>query len=218
MISFTGPGVANSQAASILRANGVVVGADGSVATGFPSSECTKALLFLRQTLLNPRRAQRSTVDAMSYAASLGVTTHHRPGARSRRSATRPTARRTKTTSRCTFPFLEVYDQGKGLVRLRINFPAHGDRRRHAELVQRLKNAFQFFGGDMVKSGGIGEFIAQGTTVPGRFLEAARKVGKANWRAEVHSLGRSTQQARMRPDFVQEITAFETVTGEFPAW
>src|SRR5207248_11750391 len=54
MISFSGPGQANSAGASILRAHGVNVGSDGSVAAGFPSSECTKALLYLRQTLLNP--------------------------------------------------------------------------------------------------------------------------------------------------------------------
>src|SRR5438067_7624735 len=48
MISFSGPGQANSAGASILRAHGVNVGSDGSVAAGFPSSECTKALLYLR--------------------------------------------------------------------------------------------------------------------------------------------------------------------------
>jgi hypothetical protein len=215
MISFTGPGMANSRAATILRANGVVVGADGSVATGFPSSECTKALLFLRQTLLNPEERRRSTLDAMSYAASLGVTTHIDQGAfQAVNNATDGAAHEDNFTMH--FPFLENYDQGKGLVRLRINFLHMETDDATPELVQRLKNAFQFFGGDMVKSGGIGEFIAQGTTVPGRFLEAARKVGKANWRAEVHSLGRRANASSPPPDFEQEITAFETVNTEFP--
>jgi len=215
MISFTGPGMANSRAATILRANGVVVGADGSVATGFPSSECTKALLFLRQTLLNPEERRRSTLDAMSYAASLGVTTHIDQGAfQAVNNATDGAAHEDNFTMH--FPFLENYDQGKGLVRLRINFLHMETDDATPELVQRLKNAFQFFGGDMVKSGGIGEFIAQGTTVPGRFLEAARKVGKANWRAEGHSLGRRANASSPPPDFEQEITAFETVNTEFP--
>jgi predicted amidohydrolase YtcJ len=215
MISFTGPGMANSRGAAILRANGVVVGTDGSVATGFPSSECTKALLFLRQTLLNPEERRRSTLDAMSYAASLGVTTHIDQGAfQAVNNATDGAAHEDNFTMH--FPFLENYDQGKGLVRLRINFLHMETDDTTPELVQRLKNAFQFFGGDMVKSGGIGEFIAQGTTVPGRFLEAARKVGKANWRAEVHSLGRRANASSPPPDFEQEITAFETVNTEFP--
>ena len=215
MISFTGPGMANSSAASILRANGVSVGTDGSVAAGFPSSECTKALLFLRQTLLNPAERRRSTLDAMKHAASLGVTTHIDQGAfQAVGNATDGAAHEDNFTMH--FPFLEVYDQGNGLVRLRINFLHMETDDGTPELVQRLKNAFQFFGGDMVKSGGIGEFIAQGVDVPGRFLEAARKVAKANWRAEVHSLGRFNAAGTNAPDFVQEITAFETVNGEFP--
>ena len=60
------------------------------------------------------------------------------------------------------------------------------------ELVQRLKNAFQFFGDDMVKTGAIGEFIAQGTERAEPFHAAALKVAQAGWRAEVHSLGRAT--------------------------
>ena len=81
MISFTGPGQANSAGASILRANGVNVGADGSVAGGFPISECSKALLFLRQTLLNPAERRRSVIDAMNHALLVGVTTHLDQGA-----------------------------------------------------------------------------------------------------------------------------------------
>src|SRR5262249_57245441 len=77
MISFTGPGQANSAGANILRAHGVTVGADGSVAGGFPISECSKALLFLRQTLLTPAERRRSALDAFNHAFLLGVTTHH---------------------------------------------------------------------------------------------------------------------------------------------
>jgi len=80
--------------------------------------------------------------------------------------------------------------------------------------VQRLKNAFPFFGNDMVKTGGIGEFIAAGTAVPGRFLEAARRVAKAGWRAEVHSLGRRASATSAPPDYELEISAFETVNNE----
>jgi predicted amidohydrolase YtcJ len=215
MISFTGPGMANSRAAALLRSNGVTVGTDGSVGGGFPTSECTKALLFLRQTLLNPAERRRSTLDAMNYATSLGVTTHTDQGAfQAVNNATDGAAHEDNFTMH--FPFLENYDQGKGTVRLRINFLHMETVDALPELEQRLKNAFQFFGGDMVKTGGIGEFIAQGTQVPGRFLEAARKVAKANWRAEVHSLGRRANAGSPPPDFEQEITAFETVNTEFP--
>jgi len=213
MISFTGQGMANSKGADILRANGVVVGTDGTVAGGFPTSECTKALLYLRQTLLNPEERRRSTLDAMTYAVSLGVTTHIDQGAfQAVGNATDGAAHEDNFTMH--FPFLEIYDQGKGTIRLRINFLHMETDDATPELVQRLKNAFQFFGGDMVKSGGIGEFIAAQTQVPGRFLEAAKKVAKANWRAEVHSLGRFNAAGTNVPDFVQEITAFDMVNSD----
>src|SRR5512134_610339 len=214
-ISFTGPGAANSRAKSILEANGVAVGADGSVAAGFPSSECTKALLFLRQTLLSPAERRRGVLDAMSYAASLGVTTHIDQGAfQALNNSTDGAAHEDNFTMH--FPFLEIYEEGKGLVRLRINFLHMETDDATPELIQRLKNAFPFFGNDMVKTGGIGEFIAQGTAVPGRFLEAARRVAKAGWRAEVHSLGRRASPTSPPPDYELEVSAFETVNTEFP--
>ncbi|HEX2197086.1 MAG TPA: amidohydrolase family protein, partial [Burkholderiales bacterium] len=121
MISFAGPGATNSAGRSILRNQGVVVGEDGSVAGGFPSSECTKALLYLRQTLLNPAERRRSAIDAMQYAASLGVTTHLDQGAfQAVNSPLDGAAHEDNYTMH--IPFLELYDQGTRIVRLRINF------------------------------------------------------------------------------------------------
>jgi predicted amidohydrolase YtcJ len=215
MISFTGPGATNSAGRSILEANGVAVGANGSVGGGFPTSECTKALLYLRQTLLNPAERRRSTLDAMKYAASLGVTTHIDQGAfQALNNATDGAAHEDNFTMH--IPFLEVYEQGDELVRLRINFLHMETDDATPELIQRLKNAFPFFGDDRVRTGGIGEFIAQGTAVPGRFLEAARRVARAGWRAEVHSLGRRASPTSPPPDYELEVQAFETVNNEFP--
>jgi hypothetical protein len=217
-ISFTGPGATNSAGRSILEANGVVVGANGSIAGGFPSSECTKALLYLRQTLLNPAERRRGTLDAMKYAASLGVTTHIDQGAfQAVNSPLDGAAHEDNFTMH--IPFLEIYEQGLGTVRLRINFLHMEADNATPELVQRLKNAFPFFGNDWVRTGGIGEFI---TTVPNlatapRFLEAAKRVAAAGWRAEVHSLGRRTLMSPTTPaDFELEIEAFEVVDKEFP--
>src|SRR6267142_4806069 len=171
MISFTGPGQTNTVGRSMLRSNGVQVGDDGSVATGFPSSECTKALLFLRQTLLNPESRRRAVIDAMNYAATVGVTTHLDQGAfQAINTAADGAAHEDNFTMH--IPFLEVYDKGKGIVRLRINFLHMESDPNTPELVQRLKNAFPFFGDDMVRSGGIGEFIAAGTNDASPFKAA----------------------------------------------
>ncbi len=216
-ISFNGPSVTNTAGRNIL--NGLVVdgqpisvGLDGAIAgTG---GQSTRALLYLRQTLLNPAERRRATIDAMKYAASLGVTTHIDQGAfQATNTAADGAAHEDNFTMH--FPFLEIYEQGKGLVRLRINFLHMEADDATPELVQRLKNAFPFFGDDLVRTGGIGEFIAQGNNVPGRFLEAARKVAKAGWRAEVHSLGRRANAGSPPTDFELQISAFETVNNEF---
>ena len=216
-ISFNGPSVTNTAGRNILNGlvvdgQPIVVAADGAIAgTG---GQSTRVLLHLRQTLLNAAERRRSTLDAMKYAAGLGVTTHIDQGAfQATNTAGDGAAHEDNFTMQ--FPFLEVYEEGKGLVRLRINFLHMETDDATPELAQRLKNAFPFLGNDMVKTGGIGEFIAQGTAVPGRFLEAARKVAKAGWRAEVHSLGRRASATSAPPDYELEITAYETVNTEF---
>jgi hypothetical protein len=212
-ISFAGPGATNTLGRSILQANGIAVADDGAIAAGFPSSECTKALLYLRQTLLNPAERRRSAVDAMNYAASLGVTTHIDQGAfQSTNTAADGAAHEDNYTMH--IPFLELYDQGTRIVRLRINFLHMETDDNTPELMQRLKNAFPFIGDEWVKTGGIGEFITQGTGP--RFLEAARRVAAAGWRAEVHSLGRRASPTSNPPDYELEISAFEAVNNEFP--
>jgi hypothetical protein len=83
------------------------------------------------------------------------------------------------------------------------------------ELRQRLKNAFPFLGNEWVKTGGIGEFIAQGTNpASSAFLAAAKRVAAAGWRAEVHSLGRRNTPTSNPADFEFEIMAFEAVDAE----
>jgi predicted amidohydrolase YtcJ len=215
MISFAGPGATNSLGRSILMQNGVAVGDDGFVAPGFPSSECTKALLFLRQTLLTPAERRRSAVDAMKYAASLGVTTHLDQGAfQAVNASTDGAAHEDNFTMH--IPFLELYDEGTRIVRLRINFLHMEADQETPELAQRLKNAFPFIGDEWVKTGGIGEFIAQGTNPASPFLAAARRVAAAGWRAEVHSLNRrALPPSTAIPDFEHEISAFEIVNSEF---
>src|SRR5207249_4524590 len=129
--------------------NGVNVGDDGSVATGFPSSECSKALLYLRHTLLTPAERRRSVVDAMNHAALVGVTTHLDQGAfQATNTAADGAAHEDNFTMH--IPFLEIYQQlardDKRMPRLRINFLHMEADPNTPELVQRLKNAFPFFG------------------------------------------------------------------------
>lgn len=75
-------------------------------------------------------------------------------------------------------------------------------------LTERLKNSFKFFGDDMVRTGAIGEFIIAIGASNDLFVAAAKRVAKAGWRAEVHSLSQT--------DYQQEIQGFEAAHAEFP--
>jgi predicted amidohydrolase YtcJ len=214
MISFTGPGSTNSAGKSILQAQGVTVSDTGAIGTN-ANTGCSRALLYLRQTLLNPAERRRSVIDAMNHSLLVGVTTHLDQGAFQ---ATNTTADGAAHEDNYTMhlPFLQIYDQDKGSIRLRINFLHMESDPNTPELVQRLKNAFQFLGNEWVKTGAIGEFIAQGTSTTSPFNAAAEKVAAAGWRAEVHSLGRRATPTSNPADFELEILGFEAANAKYP--
>ena len=202
-IGFFGPSVTNTAGKRFFEAAAlpVTVGADGSIAAG---AETGKATLALRRTLTDDDR-RRSTLDAMAYAASLGVTTHLDQGA-FQATGTPADVSASEDNYAMHLPFLRVYDEQRGIVRLRINYLHRDTDTTVSTLDERLRNAFPFFGNDMVRTGGIGEFIAEAYAGGPVFLEAARRSAKAGWRVEVHSLTGT--------DFQTQIQAFETVQAE----
>ncbi|HYQ67562.1 amidohydrolase [Actinophytocola sp.] len=202
-IGFSGPSVTNSLGKKFFEAAAlpVTVGADGSIASG---TETGKATLALRKTLTFDDR-KRSVVDAMAYAASMGITTHLDQGA-FQATGTPADGAAHEDNYRMQLPFLSVYDEGRGTVRLRINFLHQDTDTNVTTLQQRLLNTFKFFGNDMVRTGAIGEFIAASYFGGPVFLEAARRSAQAGWRIEVHSLSAT--------DFQSQIQAFEAVNAE----
>ena len=200
---FSGPSVTNSRGKAFFeRAElPVTVGAGGAIAAG---EQTGRATLALRRALTFEQRL-RSARDAMAYAASLGVTTHLDQGA-FQATGTPSDGAAHEDNFTMHLPFLALYREGLGTVRLRINFLHMDADPELATLTARLRHAFPFFGDDMVRTGGIGEFIAQG--LGEEWLEAARRIARAGWRAEVHSLTRT--------DFQVEIQGFEAVNAETP--
>lgn len=210
--SFSGPSVTNSRGKAFFESLPVderpAVGADGSIAAGFGAgSQTGRATLALRRRLLDFEARKRGALDALAYGASLGVTTHLDEGAFQKTDTPADGAAHEDNFS-MHLPFLALHQEDRLAIRLRINFLHMESDPDTPELVERLKNAFPFFGDELVRTGGIGEFIAQGTGPTSPFLAAARRVAQAGWRAEVHSLSAT--------DFVAEIQAFETVNAEFP--
>ncbi|WP_162605536.1 amidohydrolase [Jiangella ureilytica] len=202
--SFSGPSATNSAGRAFFSDLGIPVGDDGSIAAGNPTGRAT---LALRQALLTFDERKRGAVDAIAYGLGLGVTTHLDQGAfQATNTPSDGAAHEDNFTMH--LPFLSLLDEGRLDARLRINFLHMESDQATPELDARLRNAFPFFGGDLARTGGIGEFIAQGTGPTSPFLAAARRVAAAGWRAEVHSLSRT--------DFQQEIEAFEAVHAETP--
>jgi predicted amidohydrolase YtcJ len=201
---FTGPAATNSLGKTFFESQGVTVADNGAIATA--GQQAALAMLRLRQTLLNPEQRRRGTIDAVAYGLGLGVTTHVDQGA-FQKTDTPADGAAHEDNFTMQHPFLEVHREGKLHARVQINFLHQESDLALPELKARLRNQFQFFGDDVLNTGGIGEFIASYPPGPS-FIEASRAVAQARWRAEVHSLGTT--------DFVAEISAWEAANAEFP--
>lgn len=211
--SFSGPSATNSAGSAILTANGVTVDADGGIASG-GAGATGEALLYLRQALLTPETRRRGAIDAMTYGATLGVTTHLDQGAfQATGQPSDGAAHEDNFTMH--LPFLDLYRTGELATRLRINFLNLEEDPATPQLVERLKNAFPFFGGDLVKTGGIGEFTAGnpfelffGTEPSEAWKNGTLRVAQAGWRNENHSLSDT--------DFIAIIEGWEEVNAQAP--
>jgi predicted amidohydrolase YtcJ len=192
---FLGPSVTNSAGRKFFesRTPAIPVAPDGAIA---PAGKGTgAALLALRQTLLTPDQRRRGAIDALNYGLSLGVTTHLDQGA-FEASNTPGDGAAHENNYTMQLPFLALHAEGKLPARIQINF-LHQDGPELTTLRERVRNTFPFFGDDMVRTGGIGEFIGG----PKAMRDAAILLAQSGWRAEVHSLSRT--------DFQQEIQDYE---------
>ena len=193
---FNGPSVTNTAGKKFFesRTPAIPVGADGAIAPGAKGTG--PAMLALRRTLLTPDQRRRGAIDALNYGLSLGVTTHIDQGAfEAANTAADGAAHENNYTMQ--LPFLALHAEGKLPARLQINFLHQDATPELTTLRERVRNSFPFFGDDMVRTGGIGEFIGG----PKAFRDAAIFLAQSGWRAEVHSLSRT--------DFQQEIQDYE---------
>ena len=212
----------NSLGKAWLNARGVTnIAADGTVGGG--ATGTTGALLALRNEQLTDESRMRTSLGALQYYAALGLTTHLDQGAFQSDTPSGGIANENNFTMYNSF--LALNRQGLLPARLRTNFLYMDQDPNSLALSERLKNAFQFFGDDMMKTGSIGEFVAPDPTAPislsgsgfppvantannTRWLYAAMKVAQAGWRAEVHSLSAT--------DFQAEIDGYGLVNQQFP--
>ncbi|MET7394317.1 amidohydrolase family protein [Dactylosporangium sp. NPDC005572] len=209
----------------------VTVAEDGTIAGGNPNM-ANRALyhLRIRQTFADK---QRSALDAMAYTASVGLTTILDQTLVATANGTlNPAALDPQPTDglptlnhfRMYDAWLALHAEGRAFIRLQMNFLHNqgyiaelgGLDKQLPELRERLKNQFPFFGDDMLRTGGIGEWAAPfalPTNANGYavWLESQRLVAKARWRNENAQAGSATSTAAIE----QVVATYEAVDAEF---
>jgi predicted amidohydrolase YtcJ len=209
----------------------VTVGADGTIAGGNPN-QANAALyhLRIRQSFEDKKR---SALDAQAFSASVGITAvlDQTLVARADGSLNPALYDPQPTDALFTLNHYRMYDawlqlerEHRNLIRLQINFLHNQgfDARfgstidsQLPELRERLKNQFQFFGNDMVRTGAIGEWAApfaapsnaNGFAV---WLESQRLVAKARWRNENAQPGTPTNSDAIE----QVVSTYEQMDAE----
>lgn len=191
-VGFRGPSTTNSPGKSEFEDAGVTVADDGSIEAG---EETATALLELRDRRTFEDKL-RSTRDAMAYATRVGVTTHLDQGAFPATGDPANDGAAHADLFTMHQPFLTLHRNGELDVRLQFNFLNLETDPDVPLLRDRLNNAFQLFGDEMLSTGGIGEFTAGSPfelVVPpvepsDAWKNGTRLVAERGWRNENHSL------------------------------
>jgi predicted amidohydrolase YtcJ len=216
---FTGPCATNSlgkkffdaaDAASKVHPDivPIKVSATGAIgAAGFTGGGPSASALFHLRRMQTFADRKRSTLDAMQYSASVGLTAcldqvlFPTPG------PLHPNQILSNLDQyRMYDPWLELHREGRTIIRLQMNFLQNQSDPELPELKERLRNQFPFFGDDMMRTGAIGEWAAP-LASGAAWREAQRLVAQAGWRNEnaVQNL------AGLR----QVVEAYEAVNREY---
>jgi len=216
---FTGPCAVNSLAKSFFDAadmapkvhpdiQTVRVSANGAIAAaGFAGGGPSASALFHLRSLQTFDDKKRSTLDAMNYSASVGLTSHLDQVLFPTPGPLHPNQILSNLDQyRMYDAWMDLHREGKTIIRLQMNFLQNQNDPNLPELKERLRNQFQFFGDDMMMTGAIGEWAAP-LTSGAVWSEAQRLVAQAGWRNEnaVQNL------AGLR----QVVEAYEAVNKEF---
>ena len=193
---FTGPCVTNSLGKAFFDAadaaapvhpdiEPVNVADNGAIAAaGFAGGGPSASALYHLRRLQTFEDKKRSTLDAMRYSASVGLTAHLDQVLFPTPGPLHPNQILSNLDQyRMYDSWLALHREGKTIIRLQMNFLQNQNDPALPELKERLRNQFQFFGDDMLMTGSIGEWAAPlGSGAVWR--EAQRLVAQAGWRNE----------------------------------
>ena len=216
---FTGPCTTNSMGKAIFDAidsappvhpdvSPVGVGADGSIAAaGFAGGGPSASALFHLRRAQTFEDRKRSTMDAMNYSASVGLTAHLDQVLFPTPGPLHPGQILSNLDHyRMYDPWLELHREGRTIIRLQMNFLHNQSDPDLPELTQRLRNQFQFFGDDKLMTGSIGEWAAPLSSGE-VWMEAQRLVAAAGWRNE--------NSVQNLAGLTRVVEAYEAVNREF---
>ena len=193
---FTGPAATNTLGKKFFDAvdasppvhpdiKKINVSSTGAIAAaGFTGGGPSASALFLLRRMQTFDDKKRSTLDAMRYAVSVGLTSaldqvlFPTPG------PLHPNQILSNLDQyRMYDSWLALHSEGRTIVRLQMNFLQNQADPQLPELKERLRNQFQFFGDDMMRTGAIGEWAAP-LNSGAVWTEAQHLVGQAGWRNE----------------------------------
>jgi predicted amidohydrolase YtcJ len=204
-----GGNAVNQAGIDYFAAKGITIAVN---AAGYPTgSGVGLALQRLRVEMTDEER-ERNSLAALQYYAGLGITTHLDEGAF--HVETPGTAIWNENAYTIHKGFLRLNAAEALPARIRFDYLEEDSTADLPRLTARLRNAFPFFGSDMMRSGGIGEFTVNGfgggaVAIGGPvWLDGAKKVAAAGWRNENHSLSAN--------DIAQIVAGWEAVNAEVP--
>src|SRR5437870_3906047 len=170
---------------------------------GGPSAS---ALYYLRKMQTFDDK-KRSTIDAMKYSASVGLTAHLDEVLFPTPGPLHPNQVLSNLDQyRMYDSWLALHREGKTIVRLQMNFLQNQSDPELPELKERLRNQFQFFGDDMMMTGSIGEWAAPLASGEA-WRRAQRLVSEAGWRNE--------NSVQNLAGLTQVVDAYDAVNKEF---
>jgi predicted amidohydrolase YtcJ len=193
---FTGPAVTNSLGKAFFDATDAAppvhpdikkinVAANGAIAAaGFAGGGPSASALFLMRRMQTFEDKKRSTLEAMRYSASVGLTANLDQVLFPTPGPLHPNQILSNLDQyRMYDAWLALHREGRTIVRLQTNFLQNQNDPALPELKERLRNQFQFFGDDMMQTGSIGEWAAP-LNSGAVWREAQRLVAQAGWRNE----------------------------------
>jgi predicted amidohydrolase YtcJ len=214
-LAFTGPAATNSRGKAFFTSKGVEVSATGAIAANAPSLAALNALRAA-QTFEDQKRG---TLDAMSYASRVGVTTSADmgvfviPGTPDVQDSFTFDTLASGNPFRMYDAFLALHRERKMSMRLRVFYLTMDKDNTIPLLTERVLNSFPEFGDDMMRISGIGEFATNwplfGTvTPPPNYLTALQFVARHGWTFQQHSLSPAEDQLT--------VSTFEAVNATTP--